>query len=270
MPSYNANAGTYFLARLTELARRLGAVERQQNHGCTDATGKLRLRWGLQPDGTFGMWALDPTTGAAVMKLDGSSLELLSSAGAKLIDLTDAGLAVYDSAGHELVKLDDTGQTVYDTSGNVRADLGALSGTYTGEYGLLVRDSLGNEQALLPTVDDYVDSKITVTSTSYVTDGGPSVTVPVGPSGKVLLEAACYVDTLGTDMTAWGGLYVDTSFRNTILTLSSTTGRVSGNVSTKRSITTLSQATHKFELRYKVSNSAGATFGARSLIVTPV
>lgn len=282
MPLVHGTSRDYFFADIVDLRRRVAAIEAQQNHGATDTSGRLRLRWGLQPDKTFGMWALNPTTGDPVMKLNGSSLELLSSTGVLLIDLTDTGLSVYDATGHELVKLDHTGQSVYDTTGNLRTELGKLS---NGDYGLLVADpSTGARTEILPVYEAGVTGSTTSTSmTAFTAGGGPTVTATVGASGKVQITASAHITppSITGGRTAWGtvGIGIDTAQPTGALApilrfaqYSGTTNAISLGASCSASIvvTGLSPGKHKFEMMYKSYWGGGSTFTRRLLVVRPL
>ena len=157
---------------------------------------------------------------------------------------------------------------VRDSSMTIRVQGGLLP---DGDFGVQITDVLGNVETLLTSVDEYVDVAATITSTTYVAHTGPTVTVPVGPSGKVFLEAAAYINTVAAGNTGgYVGLFIDGVLTRDVLAAeSSASVAVASNVATKRSITGLSQGTHKFELRYKTT-SGTSQFGARSLIVTPV
>jgi len=202
------------------------------------STGNPVAHFGSQSDGSHGLWNLDDN-GNVVLKV--------------------GEIKIGASTWYALA--------AYDASGNLRVMLGQLA---SGDYGLLVEDIDGNTQEILPAVDEYVDAAITVTSTSDVADGGPSVSAVVASSGKVFLEASAYIDTVSSNMTGSVSLWIDGSKIKEILTLSDTAGIAVANVATKRSITGLSAGSHTFELRYKASASSGVQFAARSLVVTPV
>ena len=62
----NLPPGDGLFALLAQINRRLQALETQQNWGITDGNGVQRIRAGLQPDGTYGIWVFDTTGDVAV------------------------------------------------------------------------------------------------------------------------------------------------------------------------------------------------------------
>lgn len=61
MPLVHPTARSFFYQTITTHARRLAALEGQQNWGITDSAGKHRILAGLQTDKSFCIRVLDPT-----------------------------------------------------------------------------------------------------------------------------------------------------------------------------------------------------------------
>lgn len=149
MPSYNGTPSNYLLNFLRQLETAVRQLQTQQNWGVTDASGRLRLRCGLQPDGTYGLWMLNPANGDVVAKLTGTAL------------------------------------IVYNATGTEEVLLGAIG---SGEYGLQVRAPTGAMQLVAGTVAATVTSTLTYGANSWgMLSGAPSVTAKVGPSGSMLV-----------------------------------------------------------------------------------
>jgi hypothetical protein len=96
---------------------------------------------------------------------------------------------------------------------------------------------------------------------------GPSVTIDVTQTGRVLVSAGAYIGLDTTAQTATIGLYIDGILFSSIAGLSNASSPIAANVFSSRVFTSLTQGPHTFLLKY-VSNFGGnVNFSSRSLIV---
>jgi hypothetical protein len=60
MPAVNPSNDRYLATTIKNILQRLTNLEGQQNGGVRDAQGNIRVKWGMQSDGTYGLWIFDP------------------------------------------------------------------------------------------------------------------------------------------------------------------------------------------------------------------
>jgi len=162
------------------------------------------------------------------------------------------------------------GMQVYDSSDNIRAEIGKF---INGDYGVLVSDTSGNTQEVLPEVTDYVSSALTCSSTTPASiAGSPSVTIVTGATGDYLITAGAYVGT-PTGGTATAYVVIDGGSPHSIFGLGGS-GANSGNPQSTRQgstwLTTLTpNVAHTFTMKYATSTGT-STFGANYLAVRPI
>lgn len=95
---------------------------------------------------------------------------------------------------------------------------------------------------------------------------GPSVTVDVTQTGRVLVSAGAYIGLDTISQTASISLYIDGTLVSSIAALSNAASQIAGNVFSSRVFTGLTQGPHTFLLRYQ-SSGGNVNFSSRSLIV---
>lgn len=59
MPPVNRPAGDYLAQTLREMQSQINGLSTQQNSVVTDQAGNVRIKTGLQTDGTYGTWYFD-------------------------------------------------------------------------------------------------------------------------------------------------------------------------------------------------------------------
>jgi hypothetical protein len=161
---------------------------------------------------------------------------------------------------------------VFDNASRMRVALGELPGT--DDYGLSVVDVHGNTEELLPAVADYVDTSLTITSTTpSAVSGSPTVTVVIGASGDCKITAGAYIGVPSGD-TGIAYLVVDGDTPWTIFNLGGT-GAAANVQSTRRwkswrgSGLTPNTA-HTFTMHYASVDGSPVTFAANYLEVQPI
>jgi hypothetical protein len=124
------------------------------------------------------------------------------------------------------------------------------------------------QDTTLPITFADLDSTFTTSSTTFVdsSPAGPTVTVNVGQSGRVLVSASAYIGLNNTNMSAFITLFVNGSDLLEIVGLSNASSQIAANVSSTRAITGLTPGPNTFLLRYFVTAGTG-NFSARSLTV---
>jgi hypothetical protein len=96
---------------------------------------------------------------------------------------------------------------------------------------------------------------------------GPTVTINVTQTGRVLVSAGAYIGLDNVSQTATMSLYIDGILYASIAGLSNQSSQIAANVFSSRVFTGLTQGPHTFLLKY-ISNSGGnVNFSSRSLIV---
>ena len=240
MPGVLPSSDSQFAAQLAQSQQLLRGLLTQQQTTISNLEGQPVINVGLIPGSSparYGLSFVNPATGAEIMFLG------------------------VDAAGVPALH-------VYDTQGNERVVVGELP---NADYGLQVTDTLGNSEEILPAVEQFVAADINVTSTSYVSDGGPSVTAVVGASGKVKVEASSFVSSNAASNGAWVGLFIDGTLNLDLTEVDSAGGQITTSFAFNGIVTGLSSGSHTFELRYKQSvGGSSADFSRRSLTVTPL
>jgi hypothetical protein len=124
------------------------------------------------------------------------------------------------------------------------------------------------EDTTFPITFNELDSTFTTSSTSFVdsSPAGPTITVNIGQSGRVLVSASSYIGLNNTGMGAFMTLFVNGSDLLEIVGLSNNVSAIAANVSSTRAITGLTPGPNTFHLKYFVT-SGTANFSARSLTV---
>ena len=113
-----------------------------------------------------------------------------------------------------------------------------------------------------------INATFTTSSTVDVDSSppGPTVTIDVTQTGRVLVSAGAYI---GLDLTSQTGsvqLYIDGTVYTSIAGLSNASSQVAANVFSSRVVTGLTQGPHTFILKYR-STGGDVNFSSRSLIV---
>ena len=220
------------------------------------------VQLGQQADGTYGLYIFNPS-GAVLMELTGSGLNLLDSAGETLIELTDSGLGLLNSSGSTILELDTIGLTFYDSNGNILVQL--------NDTGLSVQSG-SSSQVIQPIYSVADASTFTTTAATWQNLGFPSVDVPIGASGNALVILSSYAATTVAGTAAYAGLSIDGN-APTSVNLSLTSGDAYLGASTSATFITgaLTQATHSFSIWYE-AGTAGDTvnFHTGALVVWPL
>ena len=168
----------------------------------------------------------------------------------------------------------DGALVVLDAAGVVRIKIGK-DGT---DYGIKVYDAAGANPVSLAQLGfgqayaEVVPEEST-TSTSFVdlATPGPSITVPIGPSGRAIVLGGAYMTSTVTNQTVVTGLKVDGNVPFDLADLgNNTSGSIAGDHSSGVLISGLSAGNHTFKLQY-LQSLGGATgrWGARWLLVLP-
>jgi hypothetical protein len=95
---------------------------------------------------------------------------------------------------------------------------------------------------------------------------GPTVTIDVTQTGRVLVSAGAYIGLDATGQTATISLYIDGILSSSIAGLSNQSSQIAGNVFSSRVVTGLTAGSHTFILKYR-STGGNVNFSSRSLIV---
>jgi hypothetical protein len=95
---------------------------------------------------------------------------------------------------------------------------------------------------------------------------GPTVTINVTQTGRVLVSAGAYIGLDATGQTATIGLYIDNILSSSIAGLSNQSSQIAANVFSSRVFTGLTAGPHTFLLKYR-STGGNVNFSSRSLIV---
>ena len=258
MPGVNDFNGNWLPNAIANALANIRALQTQQQMTLSNLQGQAVLNFGLVPGSNpaaFGMQFVNPASGGQLMFVgeDGAG---------------NAYMAFYDGNGNMRSKYDASAYHVYDGSGTERVRLGLLA---NGDYGLQVIDTLGNSEEILPAVQQFVSTQITVTSQTYVSQGGPSVTAVVGASGKVKVEASAFVAANAASVGAWVALAIDGTPVLDLTEVDSAGGQITTSFAFNGIRTGLSAGSHTFELYYKWTSASGnANFSNRSLLVTPI
>ena len=171
---------------------------------------------------------------------------------------------------------------VTDNTGIQRVQVGVLN---NGDYGILLRDPLGNAEELLCSVDAFYEGSLSTSSETPVSiTNSPSVTCWVGASGNVRISASSQVDISGANSTATAVLTVDgNTIPVTVLevpfaifyvgTSASNLTLGTSGVASYYAITgglTLSPGEHTFGLQYASLTGTTASFSLNYLLVEPL
>ena len=311
MPPVPIPAEQYFFHRMAVTEQRLSAIETNQQSTLTDAEGRPVVNIGLAPASNpaqYGIQLVNPATGGQLAmfgvqedgttsqsffdgsgnlrtKIDSAGQHFYDGAGNQLVTIDSAGLHVWNtsgvevtrldgagfhsySGGAELTRIDTTGMHSFTSNGAERVRAGQL---VSGDYGLQVIDTTGASQEILPAVEQYVATLINVSSTTYVSDGGPSVSAVVGASGKVKLDATAQIISNTASDGAYVGLAIDGTINRDLLWCYSAGGQTVATCAATVIITGLSAGSHTFEMQYRHSSGTNpADFQQRSLVVTPI
>ena len=124
------------------------------------------------------------------------------------------------------------------------------------------------QDTTLPISFNELDTTFTTSSTTFVdsSPAGPTVTVNIGQSGRVLVSGSAYIGLDNSGMGAFVTLFVNGSDLLEIVGLSTDTSALAANVSSTRAITGLTPGPNTFHLKYYVT-AGTANFSARSLTV---
>jgi hypothetical protein len=124
------------------------------------------------------------------------------------------------------------------------------------------------QDTTLPITYATTDATFTTTSTVDVDSSppGPTVTVTVGQSGRVLVTASAFIGLDNTNMSAFVSLFINGAVELDILGLSNNASAIAANISSTRAIDGLTPGPNTFLLRYYVTAGTG-NFSARSLTV---
>ena len=95
---------------------------------------------------------------------------------------------------------------------------------------------------------------------------GPTVTINVTQTGRVLVSAGAYIGLSLTSQTGGVQLYIDGTAYTSIAGLSNASSQIAANVFSSRVINGLTQGPHTFVLKYR-STGGNVNFSSRSLIV---
>jgi hypothetical protein len=165
---------------------------------------------------------------------------------------------------------DEYGVRILDETDAPRVQLGVLQ---DGGYGLGVRNDAGQIvnvlRSLTPVAEDIDDTDST-SSLSYVNLAhvGPTVTVDVGETGRVLATASAFIGLDNTGMTAAVSIFVDGVGTAGALALSNQTALLAASCCSTQVIEGLTPGPHTFQMRYKVTSGTG-NFSSRTLLVQP-
>jgi hypothetical protein len=207
-----------------------------------NATGGEVLRVGELPSSKYGMEALDPATGNTVQRLENGLLSIFDASAVTRVkvgkDGTDYDVKVLDSAGANAVALSTLAYGI-----KAAADSGTVSTTSTGTWQDL---------------------------------GGPSVTVTVGPSGRMLVFPAAAANATqgsnqfaGFDISGATSVSPDVSKASMVGTALHAAGENNQHAATTAILVTgLNAGSHDVEMRYYSATSVGS-FYYRTLVVIP-
>jgi hypothetical protein len=164
-----------------------------------------------------------------------------------------------------------------DKNGYLRLQLGLLQ---NGDFGILLADTNGNSQELLPAASAFYGGTLATTSGSYTTLGSsPTVQVVIGESGDCEVTFSCIAAAAAyAGEVACATLVVDGSipFTNYLCYLSSS-GSNGAGASTTSIIRYkayagggLAPGPHTFSLKYRALAGSGADFINPYLKVQPL
>lgn len=121
-----------------------------------------------------------------------------------------------------------------------------------------------------PWQSNIIDGTFSTSSTVDVDSvpPGPSITIRVGQSGRALVSASAYIGLNTTNQSGFVALYIDGVPEVDIVGLSNNNSAMAANVASSRVVTGLSEGSHTFLLKYRVTTGTG-NFSSRSLIVQP-
>ena len=113
-----------------------------------------------------------------------------------------------------------------------------------------------------------INATFTTSSTVDVDSSppGPTVTIDVTQTGRVLVSAGAYIGLNLTSQTGGVQLYIDGTAYTSIAGLSNASSQIAANVFSSRVVTGLTQGPHTFILKYR-STGGNVNFSSRSLIV---
>ncbi|MCU4186613.1 hypothetical protein K6U06_19770 [Acidiferrimicrobium sp. IK] len=302
MPPVPVPPEQYLVSMITQLRTDVDGIATNQQTTLTDEIGRAVVNIGLAPASNpaqYGIQLVNPATGGQLAmfgvqedgtvsqsffdgngnlrtKIDAAGQHFYDGSGNQLVTIDSMGLHVWNSSGQEITRLDGTGLHSYDATTAERVRAGHLA---SGDYGLQVTDSSGNTEEVLPAVESFAANVISVTSTSYVSDGGPSVTAVVGASGKVKLDASAQLESNSAGDGVYVGLFIDGSAwtggggsdTTALLDCFSVGGQTLATCAVTVVLAGLTPGSHTFELQYRHSSGTNAgEFWNRSLLVTPL
>ncbi len=258
MPGNHRPADQEFFATINRMRRLQRAAGQSQQFVISDTQSRPVINMGLLPGSSPAQYGIE--------LLDASTQDELAQFG-QLPDGT-YGIAIFDG-----------------TTGNIVAKMGPLSG---GGYGVEILDSSGNVLAEMTESGFYVlpagassgtplqrvggnaysvGTGGTTTSAVPVTLGsGPSVSVPLGPSGQALVWVSSYVG-VGPSGQAYVDLLVNgVTAESELLYVSA--GNTAANYSMPYVLTGHANATVTLTLKFW-TNGVSATFGKPTIVCQP-
>lgn len=258
MPGNHRPADQEFFATINRMRRLQRAAGQSQQFVISDTQSRPVINMGLLPGSSPAQYGIE--------LLDASTQDELAQFG-QLADGT-YGIAIYDA-----------------TTGNIVAKMGPLSG---GGYGVEILDSSGNVLAEMTESGFYVrpagatsstplqrvggnvydvGTGGTTSSTTPVTLGtGPSVTVPIGPSGQALVWVSSYVG-IGPSGQGFVNLLANgTTVASDLLYVSASD--TAANYSMPYVLTGYANSTVTLTLTYR-TNGVSTTFGTPTIVCQP-
>lgn len=222
-----------------------------------DASGNELIRLGEQPDGTTG---LNIVAGRLTIEGDGA-LDILAddrAVRARFGKQVDGAVAAtfYDASGNEMIRLGDRAGThsLFVTSAGVTVDV--------------VNSLTGMRQGFVATRESTTSEVPTNLATV-----GPSVTVTVGPSGRLWLMAGAMIEPSDASLET-GLVYYSASGANiigdTLIAAAGGTNLPTGTPAGGRLLTGLAPGETTLTLRYATFNSNAVWFEQRWLIAQPL
>ena len=212
MPAVNPSNDRYLATTIKNILQRLTNLEGQQNGGVRDAQGNIRVKWGMQSDGTYGLWIFNPS-GVVEAKLGDQGQGVAAG---------PYGLSVLNPAGNmQLV----SGRTIATAAGPLTyssLSLGALSGgpsvqVQVGPSGAVdvalsaliqpVSYSAGETAWLYPAVNGaaaswpYLQASVGVSSSQAMTAYGEAQITGLSPGTLCTFTVQAAVTTAGISAT---------------------------------------------------------------------
>lgn len=210
---------------------------------------------------------------------------LLNDLGRRISNVeTQQNWGIRDATGTQRIRAglqeDSTfGIWIFNTDGSVATKLGDLG---DDQYGMAVLPAGAAPGTALQRVGGAIEaqqiSPVTYSSTSWgdTSPAGPSVTVPIGPSGQALVTMDCKISSgaNAAGETAIAGLSIDgaapsgTPVIEEGITLN---GSIVGSASTTFLVSGLTAGSHTFKMQYAVTTTGvNGTFTDSTLLVQPL